>query len=137
MAKYTLWEAVNLALSASTKALTEIRQLSMTPPPPGRDGLGFDDLSVEYDGLRTFNFVFQRGDERKQFSFKMPVMIDQGMHRSGRAYDRGDSVTSRGSIWIAQRDTLGTEKPGDDSGAFRLAVKRGHDGKSGKDSGNG
>jgi len=38
-------------------------------------------------------------------------------------------VTFAGSLFIAQRTTTSTERPEDGSDAFRLAVKRGRDGK--------
>ena len=46
-------------------------------------------------------------------------------------YFIGYSVTWGGSFHIAQRATQAAEKPADDSGAFRLAVKKGRDGRDG------
>jgi len=106
------------------------RALSLWPRPkngePGKDGLGFDDLSVEYDGRRAFSVKFQRGEEIKAFSFTLPVILDAGVFRRGTDYEKGDSVTWDGSMWIAQRDT--GDKPGE-SDAWRLSAKRGRDGK--------
>jgi integrin beta 3 len=96
---------------------------------PGRDGFGFDDLTVEHDGERTFKFCFARGDQTKEFPFTVPVMLDRGVYRSEQNYQKGDAVSFGGSIWIAQEDT--TDKP-ETSKAWRLAVKRGQNGKDAK-----
>lgn len=93
----------------------------------GDPGLGFDDLAIEQTDERTFVMRFHRGEQMKEFTFAIPVMIDRGVYRSGTAYEKGDCVTYGGSLWIAQG---GTEaKPdGADSG-WRLGVKRGRDGR--------
>ncbi len=91
----------------------------------GADGFGIDDLDFEYDGERTFSVVFRRGQVEKEFGFMLPIVLDRGVYRDGEAYVKGDAVTWGGSLWIAQKDTTG--KP--DGGDFRLAVKRGRDGK--------
>jgi len=92
----------------------------------GADGVGFDDLDVIHDGVRGFTFRFTKGDRVKEFPFTLPVVIDKGIYRDGTGYDAGDGVTWAGSFWIAQENTA--EKP--DSGkGWRLAVKRGRDGK--------
>jgi integrin beta 3 len=96
------------------------------PGRDGKDGLGFDDLDVEYDGTRTFTFRMVRGEREKAFSFTLPIVIDQGVWRE-QSYVKGDGVTWRGSFWIAQQDT--TSKPDEASSDWRLAVKRGRDGK--------
>lgn len=92
----------------------------------GIDGLGFDDLEIEHDGERTVTLSFVQGERRKDFVLKMPVMLDRGVFKDGSNYERGDAVTWAGSIWIAQKDT--GAKPGE-GGDWRLAVKKGRDGK--------
>lgn len=93
----------------------------------GTDGLGFDDLDVTHDGSRGFVFRFARGDQIKEFPFTLPVVLDKGVFKAGDDYEPGDGVTYGGSFWIAQEKTA--SKP--DSGqGWRLAVKRGRDGKS-------
>lgn len=91
----------------------------------GADGLGPEDLGFQYDGVRTLSFVFQRGDVAKSFDVSLPIVIDRGVYREGQSYAKGDAVTWGGSLWIAQDDT--SAKP--DAGGWRLAVKRGRDGK--------
>jgi integrin beta 3 len=93
----------------------------------GADGLGFDDMSFEYDGRRTFALVFERGDQRIVKSFKMPVMIEAGIYVRGKAYEHGDCVTWGGNYWTALKDT--SNQPGDNNDDWRLVVRKGRDGK--------
>lgn len=93
----------------------------------GADGLGFDDLAAEFDGERGITLRMMRGEQVKEFAFSLPVVIDRGVFREG-SYVKGDGCTFGGSFWIAQKDT--DEKPGIGDG-WRLAVKKGRDGKDG------
>lgn len=95
---------------------------------PGKDGLGFDELAVTHDGERGFKFVLARGDQVKEFAFTLPVVLDRGVFKEGTTYCPGDGVTFGGSFWICRAET--TDKPGT-SDNFRLAVKKGRDGKDG------
>lgn len=97
---------------------------ALPKPKDGLDGIGFDDLGLveETDGIYL---RFARGENVKRF--RLPVVIDRGIYREG-LYRSGDGVTYGGSFWIAQEDT--TEKP-DGGKGWRLAVKRGRDGKDG------
>jgi integrin beta 3 len=97
----------------------------------GRDGFGFDDMDVcVLDDDRTIELSFKRGEEEKVFTLKWPTVIDRGVFKHGETYQAGDAVTWGGSLWIAQKET-GTKPDTPDSG-FRLAVKRGRDGKDAK-----
>lgn len=96
------------------------------PGKDGADGLGFDDMEATYDGGRTITLRFARGDRVKEFAFEVPMVIDRGVYSQGREYSPGDGVTWAGSYWIAQERTR--EKP-DTGKGWRLAVKRGRDGK--------
>jgi hypothetical protein len=131
--KYTIWEAINAAVSVSTRALEEIRALSRIPGPRGPDGLGFDDLKILHDGERGFTFRMERGDQVKEFSFKIPTVLDRGVYKETREtpYEKGDGVTFGGSFWIAQKDAP-EGRPQDGNPSWKLAVKRGRDGKDGK-----
>lgn len=93
----------------------------------GADGLGFDDIDITHDGERGFTIGVVRGDRRKEFGFKLPVVLERGVYKSDREYERGDAVTADGSYWIAQKDAP-SGKPGH-SPDWRLSVKRGRDGK--------
>jgi hypothetical protein len=123
------WDGVDCDFQrvAEQNAAT-IKALFDAQPKP-RDGFGFDDLSVEYDGERTITLVFQRGAEKKTFPIVMPVVLDRGVYVEGKTYARGDSVTWAGSRWIAQKDNV-TVKPDDHKGDWLLSVKRGPAGKN-------
>lgn len=97
----------------------------------GRDGFSLDafDTELKEDG-RTLLLKFSQGDTTEIHELQFPVVIDRGVYRPEMAYAKGDGVTWGGSFFIAQRDTLG-EKP-EVSEAWRLAVKRGRDGKAGE-----
>ena len=69
---------------------------------------------------------FAREGRERVFELRTAVVIDRGVYRAGE-YLSGDAVTYGGSLWIAQRDTH--EAPGSGSKDWRLAVKRGRDGK--------
>ncbi len=126
--KYTLWEAIESVARAVNQDDEEIRTLARLPGPegkPGRDGFGFDDLSVvETD--KGWMIRFTKGEAVKEF--RLPIVTDRGVFKDGTGYRRGDGVSFGGSWFIAQEDT--TEKPETGKG-WRLAVKRGRDGKDG------
>lgn len=96
----------------------------------GRDGVGFDDLQLDFDGERDVVLKFIRGEVAKVFNLHFPVPISKGVWREG-AYERGDMVQRDGSTWIAERDTKG--QPGLPDSGWKLSTKRGRDGKDGKD----
>jgi hypothetical protein len=98
----------------------------------GADGLGFDDLSLLYDGERTFTFRFQRASVVKEFPTKVEGLpLYRGVFMEGKTYERGDSTTWGGSEWHCNEPT--TTKPGDGSKSWTLKVKRGRDGRDGHD----
>ena len=78
-------------------------------------------VDIEYDGERRF--TVKSGESQQVFT--LPIIIDRGVYDSEKDYDRGDAVSSGGSLWIAQKDSP-DHKPGDGDG-WRLAVKRGRD----------
>ena len=79
---------------------------------------------------RTHKFIAYLSDGSRQESpVKLAGMVlDAGVFRSGGSYERWDFATYGGSGWIAQVDTKAT--PGTNSD-WRLAVKKGRDGKDG------
>jgi hypothetical protein len=103
------------------------RSVSQFPKPKdGMDGLGFDDMTVEFDGQRTFKFVFARGERRKEYSFKAQFMIHRGIYEERTKYESGDVITFGGSSWISLKD-FPQGKPGQ-SHDWQLIVKKGRDG---------
>src|SRR5262245_60478949 len=97
--------------------------------PPGADGIGFDDLSVSYDGDRTLTLTFVRGDQRKAFPMTLPFLHYQGVYQDGKMYAPGDVVTHAGSAWHCNEVTA--QKPGDGETVWQLMVKRGSQGAQG------
>jgi collagen triple helix repeat protein len=75
------------------------------------------------DGGRTLRLAF--GNKVREV--KTAIVLDAGVWKEGASYLPGDAVTMGGSLFIAQIAT--TAKPEDKSGDWRLAVKRGHDGR--------
>lgn len=98
------------------------------PGADGRDGFSLEDFTVELgeDG-RALTFKFCRGDLVVERQVRLATLIYRGVWREGPA-QKGDVVTWAGAAWHCERDT--DEKPGGDSGAWRLMVKRGADGRS-------
>ena len=76
------------------------------------------------DGGRTLRFSLGGTAVRE---VKTALVLDAGVWKEGVTYAAGDGVTLGGSFFIAQTTT--TAKPGDKSEEWRLAVKRGHDGR--------
>jgi hypothetical protein len=111
------------------------------PGPPGKDGkdgkdgtdgFGFDDLTIEQLDERTAVYKGTKDDRVREFGrFKSHAMIQRGVWLEGKSYERGDVVTWGGSQWHANEDTA--TKPGEDAKAWTLVVKRGRDGRDGKD----
>lgn len=66
------------------------------------------------------------GETKVSHELFFPYPRDAGVWTEGKAYLKGDGVTWGGSFWIAQDDT--SDKP-DIGKGWRLAVKRGRDGK--------
>lgn len=74
------------------------------------------------DNGRTLRFALGGKVVRE---VRTAIVLDAGVWRAG-AYQKGDGVTLGGSFFIAQEDT--GEKP-EAGNAWRLAVKRGRDGR--------
>ncbi len=93
----------------------------------GLDGIGWDSMRVEHDGRRGFEYIFTKGEDDHAFKFSVPCVIDAGFFKEGQTYEQGDGVTFGGSYWIAQKAT--SAKPEVGSEDWRLAVRKGRDGK--------
>jgi hypothetical protein len=124
-------------LAAVRERLAVVETRAPVPGPPGadgvngQDGLGFDDLAIDFDGNRMLTLRFTRGDQTKTFAIELPFLKWQGTYRGTTAYRPGDVVTWAGSAWHAKEATM--EPPGDGSKTWTLMVKRGRDGRDGKD----
>lgn len=116
-----------------TKTLGQIVGKDGVDGIPGKDGetFGLDDFDiVPYDDGRTIKLCFTRGDTMHSFDLAFPVVLDRGVFVAERQYEQGDAVTWAGSLWIAQKET--SAKPDTADSGWRLAVKRGRDGKDAK-----
>jgi len=92
---------------------------------------GFDGVLVEMTDERTISLVASMSDGQTiTKSFSIPTVLDQGVFKEGTDYSNGDGVTFQGSFWIAQTQTK--SRPGENAD-WRLAVKKGRDGKNGID----
>lgn len=105
----------------------------MPAPKDGRDALTLEsfDLSLAEDG-RTVTVKMQAGATVLEKSLKIASVIDRGAYKSQSEYECGDAVTHGGSLWIAQQDAP-EGAPGMGGKGWRLAVKKGRDGKDLRD----
>lgn len=106
----------------------------MPIPKDGRDGIdgapgvGWDDMTVEHDGKRGISLKFMKGTVEHIAYISIPCVLDAGFFKEGQSYEQGDGVTFGGSYWIAQKETKAKPEVGAED--WRLAVKKGRDGKS-------
>jgi hypothetical protein len=97
----------------------------------GEPGMGFDDMTVEFDGHRCLTFLFTRGEKRKELKFALPSPIYKEVYRPEETYFLGDMVSFGGSIWSCMVPAT-TTKPGQGNPHWKLACKHGRDGRDGK-----
>lgn len=105
----------------------------MPIPENGRDAIPLEsfDLSLSEDG-RTVTVKMQAGETQTEKSIRIPSVIDRGPYKQGNEYEKGDGVTHGGSFWIAQDDKP-EGAPGMGGKGWRLAVKKGRDGRDLRD----
>lgn len=94
----------------------------------GRDGLGFDDYDLVLDDTRGWLFRLGQGDRVKEWELGLP--FDASVWKAGTVYPKGAGVTWDGHYWIALAKT--SEQPGEANPAWRLAVRRGKQGREGQ-----
>lgn len=93
----------------------------------GAQGFGLDDFDTDWrpeDKILVLSW--DAGEASYSHELFIPYLRDAGVWKEGEAYLQGDCVSWGGSLWTAQEDTA--EKP-ETGKAWRLAVKRGRDGK--------
>lgn len=90
---------------------------------------GVAGVDIEHSELRTFTLTVNRTSGATETkTFDVPVMIYQGVFKSGQEYLPGDTVTWGGSLWHCDEQTQ--DKPGETgSKGWTLAAKRGRDGR--------
>lgn len=94
----------------------------------GADGLGFDGADLEFDEATGYALTLRAGERTKSFPLTWPDY--KGVWKYG-PYHKAASVTKDGNLFIALQDTLPGDQPGQ-STKWRLAVRRGQDGKDAK-----
>ncbi|MGU2118669.1 hypothetical protein ACSEN8_03515 [Pseudomonas aeruginosa] len=105
----------------------------MPKPKDGRDALPLEsfDLALGEDG-RTVTVKMQAGETVIEKSVKIASVMDRGVYSAEKSYEQGDGTTYGGCYWIAQKDAPEGVPGG--SADWRLAVKKGRDGKDLRDS---
>lgn len=105
----------------------------MPAPKDGRDALPLESFDIELgeDG-RTVTVKMQAGEVVLEKSVKIASVIDRGVFSAEKGYEQGDGTTYGGCYWIAQKDAPEGVPGG--SADWRLAVKKGRDGKDLRDS---
>lgn len=90
---------------------------------------GVAGVEIERSEQRCFILTVNRASGVSETkSFDVPVMIYQGVFKSGQEYLPGDTVTWGGSLWHCDEQTQ--DKPGENgSKGWTLATKRGRDGR--------
>lgn len=123
-------EVVKALLDFERRAQDVLRKAVEALPRPkdGVDGMSVEDLQVEDAGDGRVVLRFVRGDVSREFTIRLPRFLDKGVHRDDGVYERGDGTSSGGSFWIAQVDNP-QGRPGTVEGQWRLAVKKGRDGR--------
>lgn len=76
-------------------------------------------IDIQHSEQRSFTLTVNRTSGASETkSFDVPVMIYQGVYKSGQEYLPGDTVTWGGSLWHCDEKTQ--DKPG------RMVRKGGH-----------
>ncbi|EOY5729819.1 phage gp6-like head-tail connector protein [Enterobacter bugandensis] len=90
---------------------------------------GVAGIDIQHSEQRTLTLTVNRTSGASETkSFDVPVMIYQGVFKSGQEYLPGDTVTWGGSLWHCDEQTK--DKPGEaGSKGWTLAAKRGRDGR--------
>ncbi|WP_262401295.1 phage gp6-like head-tail connector protein [Enterobacter hormaechei] len=90
---------------------------------------GVAGIDIQQSEQRCFTLKVNRTSGTSETkSFDVPVMIYQGVFKSGQEYLPGDTVTWGGSLWHCDERTQ--NKPGEaGSKGWTLAAKRGRDGR--------
>ena len=91
------------------------------------DGLSHIDLEQKDERTLTVKQVFASG-KTSEIDMRVPAIIYRQIFNAETDYEPGDFVTHNGSVWACIKPTNAT--PGTKDGGWRLAVKRGLNGRS-------
>lgn len=118
------------------KRASEVMQRTidrLPKPKDGRDALSIENFELSLgDDLRTFTVALICGETRVEKSVKLPFPVYREIWKAETSYDIGDAVTWDGSVWIALKASTGS-RPGEYNKSWRLAVKRGRNGRDAKE----
>lgn len=118
-ASFSKWA---LAAERRVYELGEKAVAAMPKPKDGKDGFSADDIEIVGRSLR-----FKRGGQIiKDVTLDFPIW--RGVFDEMETYEAHDMVTFGGSVWIATEGDR-TKRPGFEGGAWKLAVKKGRDGR--------
>lgn len=101
-------------------------------PVVGKDGMGFDDLTVEHDGEGAVTLKFSRGGIVKEFPLRFAIPTYKGYYREGAKAEAGQIFTHKGNAWIAIKDTA-SEPQRERKDEWQIFAAKGNDGRDGKD----
>jgi hypothetical protein len=97
----------------------------------GRDALTLTDFDTQLsENGRVLTLSLENDETSVRHELQLPVMIYRGGYKEGVEYVEGDTVTFGGSLWCAASAT--TDKPTEGRECWRLAARRGRDGKDAK-----
>jgi hypothetical protein len=96
-------------------------------------GVAMNGIAEDFDEILDDGRVFKRktvytNGREVVMEIRIPGFRDRGGYRDGEKYSVGDGVTYGGSFWIAQQDAP-EGRPDGGAGHWRIAVKKGRDGK--------
>lgn len=120
-------DGVDVDMAAVKQAiLDEVKAIPR--PKDGADGFSLKhfDATLMDDG-RTVLLSFEDGERSYKVELGFPIVLDRGVFKEDGSYSKGDGVTWGGCFWIAQMDN--PEGKPDSGKGWRLAVKKGRDGK--------
>lgn len=93
-------------------------------------GLHDAKLELSDDGRTVHMGLQMTGGAVIEKRLAVPAMIYRGVWKDGDGYEKGDSATRDGSVWVLMTEKQ-AGKPGDADSGWQLAVKRGTHGRDG------
>lgn len=112
--------------NGEVKSLGQVVGKDGDPGKDGTDGVGFDDLSVSFDG-ESIVHEYKRGEKSIVQTFPLNVMKHIGFWREGMEAKSGNTTTHAGSLWVCLNDT--SERPNYQAKDWILAARAGRDGQ--------
>lgn len=86
------------------------------------------DLSFD-EQTRSLKVTAKSADQEVCKEIKLPTMIYRGVFCEEFTYEKGDCVTSGGSMWVCKSDQTQCKPGAEGNKDWQLSVKRGRDGK--------